>query len=446
MRTLPLKRAASLLYRCCCLFICAASLLGATAAQANPKKSTIKSQTLTNGLEVIVKENPGSPVAYCSLWIRVGSSYEHSGITGISHVLEHVLASPVTERASLVGVNENASTGKDYTNYYLIVEKGELSSILKHQASYLKPSTYLNEANYEEAISSAIDNKYFSVINQPAGILSERLNATALVNSPNANPVPGWITDLKSMNLNRVKNWHKTWYHPNNAILVVVGGVPTQEVFALANHYFGDIKSQKVPKLPARTEIPALGAKSVSVTLPQGPPKMLLYAFQVPTIGNAKKTWEPYALSMLARLVSERVFYASYMSTMKNEGLFTFNAYSQKNVPKLWAAIKKLQTTKVSAKKLQAILAMGKKFQVFFPQGSLQSDGRYLGVSAILGLPLSLTYIDRQLAAVTPSQIQAVAKKYLIKRRLTIGQLNVDKKIKVNIDQGLEAKQWRDTL
>ncbi|MDH5258135.1 MAG: insulinase family protein, partial [Gammaproteobacteria bacterium] len=110
-------------------------------------------KTLGNGLKVIVKEDHRAPIMVSQVWYKVGSSYEHAGITGVSHVLEHMMFKgtkkhPPGEFSRIIAANggqENAFTGRDYTAYFQTMEKRRLPISFEMEADRMRNVVLLEE-------------------------------------------------------------------------------------------------------------------------------------------------------------------------------------------------------------------------------------------------------------------------------------------------------------
>lgn len=410
-------------------------------------------KTLANGLKVIVKEDHRAPIMVSQVWYKVGSSYEHNGITGVSHVLEHMMFKgtkkhPPNEFSRIIAENggrENAFTGRDYTAYFQTMEKRRLPISFELEADRMR-NVVLIEDEFNKEIQVVMEERRMRTEDNPKSVTYEQFTATAYVNSPYHAPVIGWMNDLENMNVNDLAQWYKTWYAPNNATVVVVGDVNPDEVFALAEEYFGPISASVVPKVKPRTEIKQKGIKRLTVKAPAQVPYMIM-GYQTPSVVDNDAEWEPYALEMVAavldggisarmekHLVREQRVAASigtgYDAFTPGRELMTFSGTPAKGktVEDLEKAVKEqiriIQTEPVSDKELarvKAQVAAGKVYQkdsIFYQAmsiGTLETTG--------LGWQLGEKFVDR-INKITKEQIQAVAKKYLIDDNLTVAKLD----------------------
>jgi len=408
---------------------------------------------LENGMKVLVKEDHRAPVAVSQVWYKVGASNEHSGITGISHVLEHMMFKgtpeyPAGKFSAIVAENggrENAFTGRDYTAYYQFVGKDRLEICFELEADRMRNLT-LPEKEFEKEVEVVKEERLMRTEDNPEALTYERFSAAAYVNSPYHNPVIGWMADLNSLKVDDLKDWYATFYQPKNATLVVVGDVNPDEVLALAKKYFGALKSgQETPVVKPRQEVEPQGLRRIQVKTPATVPYVLM-GYQVPVLSNAAEKWEPYALDVLAgildggssaRLSRELVrgqeiasaAGAGYSLSAKHGGQFLIEANPAKGrsiveVEKaIEAEVVKLKTERVTVDELERV-----KTQVIaddiYALDSVQHQANQMGMLETVGLGWQLLdEYPEQIKKITAEQVQAVAIKYLQDDRKTVAEL-----------------------
>ncbi|TXL13199.1 peptidase M16, partial [Methylococcaceae bacterium HT4] len=216
-----------------------------------------------------------SPVVVSQIWYKVGSSYEPSGITGISHMLEHMMFKgtdkhPAGEFSKIIAENggrENAFTGRDYTAYFQTLEKSRLAISFELEADRMQ-NIHLLADELEKELQVVMEERRMRTEDNPRAKLQEYLMAMAYSNSPYRNPVIGWPADIENYQVNDLQQWYQQWYAPNNATLVVAGDVQAKEVFKLAEQYFAPIPIQKIPELKPQTEMAQVGTRRMTVKLP----------------------------------------------------------------------------------------------------------------------------------------------------------------------------------
>ena len=433
--------------------LAAAGLLGlASQAPAAPATSPVTEYQLANGMKVIVKEDHRAPVVVSQVWYKIGSSYEHLGLTGVSHVLEHMMFKgtkdvPAGEFSRIIAANggeENAFTGRDYTSYFETLSADRLPVAFKLEADRMH-NLKLDPVEYAKELAVVKEERRLRTEDKPSGLLYEQFNAEAWRASPYQNPVIGWMTDLDNLKIGDLAAWYHRWYSPGNAILVVAGDVQPQAVKALADKYFAPIPRVELDPPKPVAEPPQFGETRVIVSVPAKQPYLMM-GYKTPIVGTADADWEPYALSVLAavldggdsarlskELVRDQAIAASagagYDAYSRLPGLFVLDGTptAGNDIAKVEAAlraqVKRLQDEPVSSEELQRVIAQAVAQKVY-QKDSLFYQAMEIGQLESYGLDWRLA--DQELArlrAVTPEQVQAVARKYLTDDRLTVAVL-----------------------
>ncbi|MGQ0649591.1 MAG: M16 family metallopeptidase [Gemmatimonadaceae bacterium] len=207
--------------------------------------------TLPNGLTLIVHEDHSVPIVATNVWYLVGSGDETVGRTGFAHLFEHVMFmgsqhAPYPEfdtRLEAAGASNNGTTNEDRTAYYEWGPSNSLPLMLWLEADrqgWLLPTMDTPKLDAQRDIVK--NERRQGVENQPYGI-SEDLIAPALYPNghPYSWPVIGSMADLSAASLDDVKNFFRTYYAPNNAVIVVAGAVRTDSVRRLVRQMFNDI-------------------------------------------------------------------------------------------------------------------------------------------------------------------------------------------------------------
>ncbi len=418
-------------------------------AQAETK---VFEQTLKNGLKVLVKEDHRSPIAISQVWYKVGSSYEPGGITGVSHMLEHMMFKGTDKHAagefsriiSENGGEENAFTGQDYTAYFQTMEASRLAVSFELEADRMRGLHLLPEELKKE-LQVVTEERRMRTDDNPQAKMNEQFMALAYSNSPYKHPVIGWPADIANYKVEDLQAWYQRWYAPNNATLVVVGDVKPTEVFALAEKYFAQLKPSEIVPIKPQTEIEQLGVRKMTVKVPAKLPSVAL-AYKVPSLKTATDENEAYALEVLAgvldggnsaRLSSTLVrgkqiavsAGAGYGLTTRLSTLFELEATPAEGKTvadvewALKAEVKKLQLDLVSNEELERI-----KAQVLATDIFQKDSGFYQAMeigtleTAGLGWKKGEEYVSK-VNQVTAAQVRDVAKKYLIEDHLSIAYL-----------------------
>lgn len=404
--------------------------------------------TLDNGLKVVVREDQRSPVVVAQVWYKIGSSYEQFGSTGLSHALEHMMFKgtpkvPTGEFSRLVsylGGEDNAFTSDDYTAYYQLYSNTRLPLALELEADRMTNLT-LDEAEFKQEIKVVMEERRQRTDDSPQGLAFERFQSVAMLTTPTRNPTIGWMSDLENMKIDDLRQWYKKWYAPNNATLVVVGDVKTEEVKKLAAHYFGKIPTQNLPSLTVPKELRAIGERQISLELPAKVANLYL-GFNVPSLTSATNPKEAYALSMLlgvldqglsarleSRLVREKrilsAVSSSYRPFSRGDTLLTITAipvegYSLEQAKEaILGEINALKTEAISNDELKKVYASIVADNVF-SQDSISSQANQLGMMESLGLGWkTLDEYNTQLKTISTDDIRQAAQQWLVPANMT---------------------------
>lgn len=425
---------------------------------------------LSNGMKLLVKEDHRAPVVTTQIWYKVGSSYEPNGITGISHVLEHMMFKgtekyPAGEFSRIIAENggsENAFTGRDYTAYFQTMEKSRLPISFELEADRMR-NLLLAPEEFAKEVKVVMEERRLRTEDKPRSFTSEQFRATAFTSSPYQNPIIGWMDDLESLTVEDLKPWYVRWYAPNNATLVVVGDVDANAVFELAKSHFGSLKPSRIQPIKPRREVAQSGERNIQVNLPAKLPYLIL-GYKVPVVTTATEAWEPYALEVLANIFSgsnsarfprelERkqqiaagvdVGYDLYA---RQSVLFTIDATPSAghSMAEVKAAIEqqidKLIQGEITQQELARIKAQVVASKVF-ERDSVFYQAMQLGMLETVGIPWreSEEYAER-IRSVTAEQVKAVAKKYLVSKSLTAAYLHPQAVVKTKPAKMQESQQ-----
>lgn len=412
---------------------------------------------LENGLKLLIKEDHRAPIVVTQVWYKVGGSYEHDGITGISHALEHMMFKgtekfPDGEFSRIISKNggsDNAFTGPDYTAYFQTLEKSRLEISFKLESDRMRYLT-LPKKEFIKEIEVVKEERRWRTEDKPQSYAYEVAMATAFQTSPYRYPVVGWMQDLDNMTIEDLSAWYQKWYAPNNATLVIAGDVNPDEVFTLAKKYFGPLPKGESIIVETLDEVKQKGEKRVTIKRPaELSYLMMLYKTPVLKPGSEKQenhNWEPYALEVLAgildggssaRIASRLVrgseiaagASAGYRMVSRLDNLFIMSGTPSKGktVEELEAALRNeiidLQSNLVTKEELQRVKAQVISSDVY-EKDSVFYQGMILGTLETVGLSWRFADIYLEsVKAVTAEQVMEVAKKYLVDDRLTVAEL-----------------------
>ena len=415
--------------------------------------SAIQTHKLANGMKILVQENHRAPVVVSQVWYKVGGSYEYDGITGVSHALEHMMfkgtdSHPAGQFSEIIAANggsENAFTGKDYTAYFQRIASDRLELCLRLEADRMR-NLILDEGEFKKEIEVIKEERRMRTDDKPTSLTYERFNAVAYLNSSYRQPIIGWMEDLDTMTIDDLSQWYKTWYAPNNATLVVSGDVDAETVFQLAEKYFGQFEPSDIPQVKSRIEVNQQGERRITIKAPAKVPYLMM-GYKVPVLKTVDQPWEAYALEVLAGVLdggnSSRITRnlvrgkeiasqagAGYDLYNRQNSLFLLDGTpSEKSSMKkleaaLIAEVEKLAKQKPSNNELDRVKAQVMSSSVY-EQDSMFYQAMQLGIleTINLGWQKKQEYL-KNIQAVTAEQVQAVAKKYLVKDKLTVAVLD----------------------
>ncbi len=436
------------------LMLTALSVAGCGTLPKQPDSAEqVHETTLANGLKILVKVDRRAPIVVSQVWYKVGGSYEPSGRTGLSHVLEHMMFKGTeqlgpNEFSRVIAANggrENAFTGRDYTAYFQRLEKSRLPISFKLESDRMQ-NLKLNLGEFKKEVEVVKEERRLRTDDRPEAQVYEKFMATAFRASNYRNPIIGWPQDLEAMQLQDLEAWYRRYYAPNNATLVVAGDVDPDEVFALAERYFGKLPRRELAPAADVAEPPQDAPRRLELRLPAKVPYLLM-GFHVPSMNaDDPDNWEPYALEILAyildggksarlprRLVREQRIASSvgvgYDPVSRLSTLLIINGHpaNGKSIAELEAAlqaeIERLKAEPVSPQELDRVKAQIVASNVF-ERDSVFYQAMKLGELETVGLDwrLESQMVDR-LRAVTAEQVLRVAQKYLVSENMTVAVL-----------------------
>ena len=206
-----------------------------------------EARQLDNGLKVIVQEEHTAPLASVWCWYKVGSKDERPGLTGVSHWVEHMNFKGTTNipRDQVKGIIEqfggswNGYTLIDQTTYLETATRDALDRMLFIESERMANCLY--HPDDCESERTVIISELQGGENDPDQLLDQELTATAFKAHPYRHPTIGWLSDLETMSRDDLYGYYRRYYVPNNATLVVVGDVDTDEALRRVEHHFGGI-------------------------------------------------------------------------------------------------------------------------------------------------------------------------------------------------------------
>ncbi|WP_133408376.1 M16 family metallopeptidase [Parashewanella tropica] len=423
------------------------SILFASTTASATTAADVKSFTLDNGMKIMVLEDDSIPNANMYLFWKVGSRNEVPGITGISHFFEHMMFNGAKKYGPKMfdrtmeanGGANNAYTTEDLTVYTDWFPASSIETIFDLEADRIAHLD-INPKMVESERNVVASERRTGLENSNWRALQGPLKSVAFSAHPYSWPVIGWESDIHAWTLEDLVNYHKTYYAPNNAVVVIAGDVKLDNVKRLANKYFAPIPAQTPPAKvrtvePKQTGERRLFVKKASVSTPN-----VMLAYHTP---NAKSD-DYYALDILSSILSDgkssRLYKGlvdkqvalaaeTYMPTAFDPNLFYVYGIAAPGVSEhkleraLIDQINDIAKNGVKQKELEKVKNM--KLMGFYKtmetiNGKANTIGTY---EVYFGSYKKLFDAPKLYSKVTPADIQRVAKTYLIKSNRTVGVL-----------------------
>jgi zinc protease len=262
----------------------------ATAAAAL-QRAPLRRATLDNGLTVLIREEHTAPLASAWCWYRVGSKDERPGLTGVSHWVEHMNFKGTTNipRDQVKGIIEqfggswNGYTWIDQTTYLETATRDALDRMLFIESERMARCLYDPEDCESER--TVIISELQGGENDPDQLLDQEVTATAFNAHPYKHPTIGWLSDLQTMTREDLYGYYRRYYIPNNAILVIVGDLNTEDVLRRIEHHFGGIPAGPSPERLRTVEPAQVGERRVTIRK-QGTAAYLKAGYHAPAVSD----------------------------------------------------------------------------------------------------------------------------------------------------------------
>jgi len=265
--------------------------------------------TLANGMQVVVITNRRAPVVTHHVWYRIGSADSPLGKSGLPHFHEHLMfkatdkmeSGEFSQEVARNGGNDNAFTGPDYTGYFQTIARDRLELVMRMEADRMT-NLILGEDEVARERDVVLEERSMRVDNDPGSRFAEQLNAAQFLHHPYRMPVIGWRHEIEAYSREDSLDFYRTWYAPNNAILLVAGDVDAAELKPLAERYYGVIPSREIPDRTRVKEPSQLAAREIVMTDPRVRQPSLLRSYLAPSF-NAGETEHAYPLDVLAEIL-----------------------------------------------------------------------------------------------------------------------------------------------
>ncbi len=282
----------------------------AIAAATPTFAGNVTSFTLPNGLEAVVIEDHRAPVVVHMVWYKAGAADENPGVSGVAHFLEHLMFKGTKnlapgEFSKIVEANggsDNAFTSWDYTAYFQRVAADRLELMMKMEADRMR-GLLLSEDDWKTEREVIIEERNQRTDSDPGAIFGEQRRAAQYLNHRYGVPVIGWRHEMEALTRQDALDWYRTYYAPNDAVLVVAGDVDPAEVKRLAETYYGPLAP--TPGIGPRVrpqEPPQLAERRLSYSDPRVSTPYVTRSYLAPERDPGDQT-KAAALTILADLL-----------------------------------------------------------------------------------------------------------------------------------------------
>ncbi|MGJ0298260.1 insulinase family protein [Aliarcobacter cryaerophilus] len=401
-------------------------------------------KTLDNGLQIVaIPMDNNTNVVSVDIFYKVGSRNEVMGKSGIAHMLEHLnfkstknlKAGEFDEIVKGFGGVNNAGTSFDYTHYYIKTSSKNTDKSLELFSELMQNLT-LNDEEFQPERDVVAEERRWRTDNNPMGYLQFRVfNNTFIYHPYHWTPI-GFMDDIKNWTIEDIKDFHSTYYQPQNAIVVVAGDIKKDDVFSYVEKYFKNIKNTKDIPSSIHTVEPKQDGERRAIINKESNVQMLAMTYHIPNFEHE----DQIALSALSQLLSsgkssilqkvlvdeKRLANSVYAYNMelKDPGVFMFMAVANENVDALKIEkeildiISKIQKGEIKEKELDK-LKINTKADFIYSLESSSDVASLFGTYLVRDNIKPLLEYEANLEKLKVEDIVNVAKKYLVKENST---------------------------
>jgi zinc protease len=426
-------------------FVLLAFLFSAITANAQLKATDVQTFTLKNGMQFLVVEDASIPNANMYLFYKVGSRNEYQGITGLSHFFEHMMFNGAKKYGpkqfdqvmEYNGGANNAYTTENVTVYTNWFPASATEVIFDLEADRIS-SLSIDPKMVESERGVVLSERSTGLENNPWELLTQNTQAQAFIEHPYHWPVIGFEDDMKNWKQTDLERYFKTYYAPNNCVVVISGNIKFANIKRLAEKYLEPIPAQPAPPKVNQVEPEQTGERRIEMQ--KDVPNPYLYiAYKAP---EAKHP-DYYALTLLSDILSSGKTARLYDSLINKKQIASevFTSYGQSFDPTLFGIyiapnedvnlaeaettvyniIKNIQTNGVTEKELQKV--KNQKLMEFYDQvATINGKSNNIGTYEVFfGSYKKMFEAPALFNQVTIADIQRVATKYFTKQTRSVG-------------------------
>ncbi|MBP6289529.1 MAG: insulinase family protein [Aliarcobacter sp.] len=401
-------------------------------------------KNLDNGLQIVaIPMDNNTNVVSVDVFYKVGSRNEVMGKSGIAHMLEHLnfkstknlKAGEFDEIVKGFGGVNNAGTSFDYTHYFIKTSSKNTDKSLELFSELMQNLT-LNDEEFQPERDVVAEERRWRTDNNPMGYLQFRVFNNTFVYHPYHWTPIGFMDDIKNWTIEDIKDFHSTYYQPQNAIVVVAGDIKKDDVFSYVEKHFKDIKNTKEIPSSVHTVEPKQDGERRAIINKESNVQMLAMTYHIPNFEHE----DQIALSALSQLLSsgkssilqkvlvdeKRLANSVYAYNMelKDPGVFMFMAVANENVDALKIEkeildiISKIQKGEIKEKELDK-LKINTKADFIYSLESSSDVASLFGTYLVRDNIKPLLEYEANLEKLKVEDIVNVAKKYLVKENST---------------------------
>lgn len=404
-------------------------------------------KTLDNGLQIVViPMDNGSGVIESDIFYKVGSRNETLGKSGIAHMLEHLSfkstknlqAGEFDKVVKGFGGVDNASTGFDYTRYFIKSSAEHIDTSLGLFAELMR-NLSLKDEEFQPERQVVAEERRWRTDNSPLGYLYFRFFNTAFLHhSYHWTPI-GFMGDILGWKIEDIRDFYDDYYQPNNAVVVVAGDIDPQRVFASASKHFGSINAAKTPPKVRIQEPEQDGYREVIVKKPTKI-EWLIMGYKIPNFAHT----DQIALSALAEVLSggksalldselvDKRNLASEVSAsamgLKDSGVFMIMAAGNEKVQaktlqkEILAILERVKQGQITQEELDTAKRNMQASFVYSLEKSSSVAGLF-GAFLVRGDVAPLLRYEEEFSKLTLADLTRVAQKYFTEDTLSVAIL-----------------------
>ncbi len=421
--------------------------------------SVLQRYRLQNGLTILVLVDKSAPVVSYYTWFFVGSRHERPGKTGLAHLFEHLMfnetsnlkAGDFDKKLEENGAETNAATWVDWTYYYESIPNDRLPLVIKLESDRMA-HLVLREPQVKSEKEVVANERRFRVDDDVEGAASELLYKTAFAVHPYHWPTIGWMDDIQSFTPEDCADFYRTFYAPNNALIVVVGDVREARLLEQLRQAYGSLPRSTIPADDAQPEPPQLEERVITVNKPTATEKLFV-GYHGPALGDADHAsltllnevlFGGRASRMYRSLIIEKEICSDlrgWVSTFKDPGLYEMSATARTGkttsdilvvLDTELARVRAEVVTEDELVRAKARLELGLLQSLETMSGKAEQIGFY---ETVLGDPVAAFRRLESYRRASASDLRTAARRYLVDRARSLVRVLPDAAI------GTEAAQ-----